>query len=262
MSDKKRIVMTSGGLGSFITLAMVCDEFGKDNVVSLFADTKMEDYDLYRFLNDTHEYLDINLKVISDGRDVWEVFRDVKFIGNSRIDPCSKILKRDLIDKFIKNNYNPDECVIYIGIDSSEKHRLERLQPRKLPYVYESILCNKNKFYTHEAKIKFVENIGIKPPRLYELGFKHNNCGGFCVKAGLKQFKVLLEEMPDRYEWHVQREREVRILNSNARPFLRKVINGKKYYLWLDEYRDYLLSGKLLDDDENNDWGGCGCAIE
>jgi len=34
---------------------------------------------------------------------------------------------------------------------------------------------------------------GIALPRLYGLGFSHNNCGGFCIKAGQANFKLLLE---------------------------------------------------------------------
>ncbi len=35
----------------------------------------------------------------------------------------------------------------------------------------------------------FAKNFGIEPPRLYKMGFKHNNCGGACVKAGISQWK-------------------------------------------------------------------------
>jgi hypothetical protein len=35
---------------------------------------------------------------IADGRHPWEVYRDEKFIGNSLVDPCSRILKREIND--------------------------------------------------------------------------------------------------------------------------------------------------------------------
>jgi len=52
---------------------------------------------------------------------------------------------------------------------------------------------------------------GLAPPRLYELGFSHNNCGGVCVRGGHKHWLHLLKVFPDRYaqaEEHEQRLRE------------------------------------------------------
>ena len=51
---------------------------------------------------------------------------------------------------------------------------------------------------------------GIKPPRLYEMGFAHANCGGFCVKGGHSAFAHLLKHFPDRYEYHSKKEEEMR----------------------------------------------------
>ena len=41
---------------------------------------------------------------------------------------------------------------------------------------------------------------GIKPPRLYEMGFPHNNCGGRCVRQGIKEWIRLKRTMPERFE--------------------------------------------------------------
>ena len=97
---QKFIVSYSGGLGSFFAAKRLVKQHGKDNVAAVFADTKTEDEDLYRFLDESIAYLGIELFTIEDGRDVWQVFEDVRFLGNSRIDPCSRILKRDLIRKW------------------------------------------------------------------------------------------------------------------------------------------------------------------
>ncbi len=51
---------------------------------------------------------------------------------------------------------------------------------------------------------------GIAPPRLYAMGFPHNNCGGFCVKAGQAHFALLLRTMPERYAYHEAKENELR----------------------------------------------------
>lgn len=259
----KHIVMASGGVASFITLNIVRNRHGADNCIALFADTKIEDPDLYRFLDESTAYCGVSLIVIADGRDPWQVFRDVRFIGNTRIDPCSRHLKRDLCDTWITDHYSPDQCIVYVGLDAFEEHRYTRHAERKLPYIYKAPMIDLRIALNNQRKEAYCNQRGIKPPQLYVDGFQHNNCGGFCVKAGLAQFKLLYEKYPERYEWHVQQERLTKQEVPNARPFLRKTIDGRLTYLWLEEYRDqYLIPGTPLVGEEIFEWGGCGCAID
>lgn len=259
---RKHIVMTSGGVGSFMALEMVVKKFGAENVISLFADTKMEDEDLYRFLDDIHDFLGIDMTLICDGRTPWEVFRDVKFIGNSRVDPCSRILKREFMDKWIEERFKPEECICYVGIDWTEKHRIDRLAERKKPYVYKAPLVDELVMVSNDKKMKFCTDRGILPPRLYRLGFSHNNCGGYCVKAGLGQFKMLFEKLPERYLEHEAMEQQLMSENETLRPFLRKVEDGETRYLTMKEYREEYLEGpRQLDLMDEFDLGGCGCAL-
>ena len=56
---------------------------------------------------------------------------------------------------------------------------------------------------------RFAE-LEIDIPRLYKEGFKHNNCGGFCVKAGMGQFAHLYKVNPRRYLEYENKEQEFR----------------------------------------------------
>ena len=85
--NHKHIVMFSGGLGSWRAAKRVAAEYGTANLVLLFADTRMEDPDLYRFLHEAAADVGGELVVIAEGRTPWEVFTDVRFLGNSRVDP-------------------------------------------------------------------------------------------------------------------------------------------------------------------------------
>jgi len=89
----------------------------------------------------------------------------------------------------------------------------------------------------------------------------HDNCSGFCVRSGLAQFKLLYEKRPEVYNKHVEREKQIRIKHPKVRPFLRKTINGKIHYLWLEDYRTMLQNGLTLNRDDKFDFGGCGCII-
>jgi hypothetical protein len=257
----KHIVSFSGGLGSAITADMVCKKYGKDNVTLLFADTLIEDKDLYTFNRDVVELLGCDFVTICEGRTPWQVFNDVKYIGNTRVDPCSKVLKRDFIRKYITSNYKPEDCTIWIGIDCTEEHRLNPVVLRNKPYSYRSILIENDIFLTNEYKFEWLTDNNITVPRMYKMGFSHHNCGGFCVKAGLGQFKKLWEMLPDVYTDNEREEQLAIQKNPNLKHFLRKTINGKLTYISMRDYRINYLEKNLVSEDENNEFGGCGCAL-
>lgn len=54
-------------------------------------------------------------------------------------------------------------------------------------WIVKAPLCDPPYINKNEM-IKNLRLLGIKPPRLYSMGFAHNNCGGFCVKAGKGHF--------------------------------------------------------------------------
>ena len=130
MSTMRHVVSFSGGLGSWATAVLIVEQYGTSDVDLVFNDTKMEDEDLYRFLDETTAHLGIELTVLEDGRDPWEVFKDERFLGNSRLDPCSKILKRNLFRRWLKENHSAETTINYIGIDWSEINRFERARAR------------------------------------------------------------------------------------------------------------------------------------
>jgi len=193
----KHAVMFSGGIGSYVTAKRVVEEFGRDNTLLIFSDTLIEDEDLYRFLAESVEILGAELVHLKEGRDPWQVFFDERFLGNSRVDPCSKILKRQLIRKWIEKNLNPEEDVIYLGIDWSESHRFKKARRYWEPWNVASPLLDPP-LLSKEQMLAILDADGIKRPRLYDMGFPHNNCGGFCIKAGMAHFKLLYERMPER----------------------------------------------------------------
>ena len=131
--------MFSGGVGSWMTARRVAAT-GVTPVL-LFADTRMEDEDLYRFLDEAAADVGGELIKVTEGRTPWEVFFDVRFLGNSRIDPCSRILKRELLRKWVEDNCDPTETVIYIGIDWTESHRFEKAKEPWSPWVIAAPLC-------------------------------------------------------------------------------------------------------------------------
>lgn len=255
----KHIVFYSGGIGSYGAAKRVVEKYGTSDLILFFTDTKMEDKDLYRFLNESASNIGGEFVSIADGRNPWQVFKDVRFLGNSRIDPCSKVLKRDIAKKWIMSNYGPNDCVLYLGIDWTEEHRYLRSKMFWEPYTVQAPLCQKP-FVLKSQLLNDLDQVEIKPPRLYGMGFAHNNCGGFCIKAGQAQFKLLLEKFPKRYAAHEEREREIRSFLNKDVSILRRVKGGVSSNLTLEQLRlEVEIKSKDIDE---NDWGGCGCFMD
>lgn len=254
----KHIVLFSGGLGSYFTTKRILESgVNREDIILLFTDTRVEDEDLYRFLNDATKKLEIPLTNTSDGRTIWEVFKDSRYLGNSRLDPCSRILKRELSRKFIKQ-FKPDECIVYLGFDWTEMNRFEKAQKAWLPYTIKSPMCDKPYVDKEDMKRMIAED-GIELPRLYKMGFAHNNCGGGCVKAGIGHFAMLLDKFPERYaEWE-QHEQEIRDYLGKDVTILRRTKDGVKTRLSLRQLREERQS---LSQMELCDIGGCGCFVK
>lgn len=102
------------------------------------------------------------------------------FCGNSRIASCSKILKSRQARIWLKENYKPDECKLYLGIDWTEIHRKPAIEKNWQPYTVEFPMCEKP-YLTKDKMQEELEKIGIKVPKLYTLGFSHNNCRRFLL---------------------------------------------------------------------------------
>ena len=92
----------SGGLGSGIS-ALIAFEKGVDfNLI--FADTLIEDEDLYRFNSDIARAVGKEIITLTDGRTPWDVFVDKRWIGNSRTAHCSTELKTKPVKAWLDAN--------------------------------------------------------------------------------------------------------------------------------------------------------------
>jgi hypothetical protein len=251
------IVSFSGGMGSFAEAKACVDKFGKENVILLFADTMMEDEDLYRFKDEAVAFLDCELVTLSQGVTPFEVFKKEKFMGNSRVDPCSRVLKRAPLNNWFTETYAPEEAQMHLGIDYSESHRLAGVRERMRPYTYRSTLIEDGRI-VHKG---YSEEYGIRRPRLYDWKLGHNNCGGFCIKAGLGHYKALYEANPERYAEFEAKELDVYEAIGSVHPFLKKTKNKVLRHLTLREYREEFLEKDLVSKEESQEYGGCGCAI-
>jgi len=253
--------MFSGGVGSWAAAKRVAETHGTESLVLLFADTLIEDPDLYRFLPEAAANVGGELVRIAEGRTPWEVFKDVRLIGNTWADPCSKILKRKFIRRWITDHHDPTNTIVYLGIDWTEQHRLEKAIPHWDPWTLRAPLTEPP-YLDKQDVFDWLATEGIELPRLYKLGMPHNNCGGACVKAGKAHFARLLEVLPDVYADWEHKEQEMRDYLGKDVAILRDRRDGVTKPETLKAWRERLEASDQLTLDETLDWGGCGCAVD
>lgn len=254
----QHVVMWSGGITSWATARFVIDRYGRTNTTLLFADTNAEDEDLHRWNHDAAAQLGMNLVRVADPqeRDPLQVFEDRAWIGNTRIAQCSHLLKQDPCRRWLEANCDPASTILYVGLDWSEPHRVPGVVAGWLPWPAEAPLTqppyrDKEQWFV-EARAS-----GLEVPRLYGLGFAHNNCGGACVKGGQAQWTRLLAVFPERYAKVEAFEQRMRSKLGKDVSILRDRTGGQTRPLTLTELRARVESQP----DQLDLWdeGGCGC---
>lgn len=250
------LVQFSTGAGSAEVAWRVVERYGAGSVHLLTADTLVEDEDNWRFAREVVARLGCEWTVLADGRTPMQVGRDARVVPNNRMAVCSRVLKRELLRKHIDAHYDPAATVIHLGFDWTEHHRLDAARPQWAPYRVECVLTEPPYLFKEQMLDLFRER-GITPPRLYEAGFAHANCGGACVRGGQAQWELLLRVNRPRYlEWEGEEEVTRDLLGSDV-SILRDRAGGSTTPLTLRRFREGLDSQPALFD--GDDWGACGC---
>ena len=96
---------------------------------------------------------------------------------------------------------------------------------------------------------------GIDEPALYAQGFPHNNCAGACVRGGQAQWRLLLQQNPERYAQEEAAEERFRQETGKDVAILRDRRGGVTRPLTLKALRE-------REEYDQDDWGGCGCTTD
>jgi hypothetical protein len=255
----RHVVMFSGGVGSAVTALRVAEQHGTDNLILLFADTLVEEADLYRFRDEAAGKIGGELVVVADGRTPFKVFEDRKWLGNSRLAHCSQLLKQEPCRTWIAGECDPDDSTLYVGIDwSEEARRLPRIRDGWAPYRVEAPLCEPP-LLLKEQMLSVVTDLGLEPPLSYAQGFPHANCmAQGCVKGGTAYWRHLLRVRPDVFRATEAQEQEIRGQLGDV-TILTVTRGGERQNLPLVNLREQEEAAPSLLNDE---WGGCGCFTE
>lgn len=241
------VVSIGGGLTSTVFLPeMMLDRYGKKAVTFVMAKLPNEDPDVWKLCHAVEQYYGITIEYIGKNLTPWDVFFKERFLGNSRIDPCSKNLKREVLKEYMKR-FEPAQTKLAVGISWDEVHRMKDITSRWAMIGFDVIapLVTDFRLTREEQQAECEKRFGFVP-RLYKWGFAHNNCGGACIKAGMREWARLLWYLPDVFEWWQEGEELFQATVGNY-TILRETKQGIRYSLPLKTFKLRCLSA----------WTGC-----
>lgn len=177
--EEPRVVCQfSCGAASACATKLAIEQYG-DRVHIINAFVKEEHEDNRRFLADCEKWFGREIVVLRDtkyGASVREVWRRKRFIVNRNGAPCSKALKRDVLNAWM----SPADVVV-LGYTSDEPHRAERYIDANVGRHLVTPLIDAG--MTKRDCLRMIMDAGIELPLRYRQGFKNANCDG-CCKGG------------------------------------------------------------------------------
>lgn len=173
-------VWFSCGAASAVAARLTIDKYGKDRVRVVNSPVIEEHPDNRRFLIDVQAWLGVEIETAinpaypaASAREVWE---KRKFMSSPYGAPCTIELKKEARRHWEDVN-KPSWHVLGFTVD--EKHRHERFvlgeRDNVIPVLIDAGLRKQD-------CMQILREAGIRPPQIYQIGFKSANCVG-CVKA-------------------------------------------------------------------------------
>lgn len=181
------------------------------------------------FCSEFSEKTGIKVKTIINKKfhgDIFEVFLYFKFFKNQYGAPCTLNLKKRL-----RESYQRLDDVQVFGYTIEEQKRADKFIDANIDVYADFILIDKG--ISKKECLEFIQDLGIRLPAMYTLGYKNNNCIG-CVKGGMGYWNKIRVDFPEQFDKMAKAER----LLGYA---LNKDKNGQIYLDELDPNRGHAL---------------------
>ena len=197
-----KVCWLSAGVSSFIAgyLAEDVDHY-------IYIDIKDQHPDSMRFIKDCEKVLDHEIEILRSDRfaDVESVIRKYKFVNGPYGAPCTGMLKKN-VRKHWENEHAGEDITYVWGFDMNETRRAERVRQTMIEFTHEFPLIDKG--ITKADAHGLLDKLGIKRPKMYDLGYMNNNCIG-CVKGGMGYWNKIRKDFPEVFNGRAKLERDI-----------------------------------------------------
>jgi len=227
INDKQPVIAWwSGGIASAITCWLCIQWFGLENVRIVFIDTRNEDPDTYRFLDDCQVWYGKEIETIASKefqtiQDVWYRYKSLNTATGAI---CSTHLKRIVREAFQREN---PYSVQAFGFDTTEVNRAIAMKLNNpetnpiFPLIIEMASKSKLKRYMPTGLFK------IEIPRTYKLGYHNNNCFKTgCVQGGIGYWQKIGREERVKFDTMAMVEHELTDLKGEPVTMLKDQSKG------------------------------------
>ena len=200
----KTIGWFSGGVSSFVSIYLMRKEV--DEI--FFIDINDHHPDTYRFIEDCEKALGKKINILQHDKykSVQEVIEKFRYINGPAGAKCTGELKKKVRLKWEKEQKDVDFFRYIWGYDFKEKHRAKRLLDTSPEYEHCFPLIDNE--LSKEEVHGVLEQLGIKRPAMYDLGYSNNNCIG-CVKGGKGYWNKIRVDFPEKFNLMAMLERKI-----------------------------------------------------
>lgn len=230
MINKKIICWWSGGITSAVACKLALDLFGLDSCKIIMIDTKNEDEDTYRFKKDCEKWYSKSIEIITGIGETYNSIQDVwikhKSLNVATGAICSTQLKRKVREDWQKEN-EFDHQVFGFEFDKKEFNRANGLSINhpKTKAIYPLLMMG----YDKDDCLRVVQEAGIEIPRMYQLGFRNNNCFKTgCVQGGIGYWQKMQKDFPNKFDAMAEIEHKLTNLKGEPVTMLKDQSNESK----------------------------------
>ena len=202
----------SGGVTSAVATKLTLEKYGgREEVDIIFFETGNHHTDNVRFFKDCEKWFGQSITIFEHEKhdDIYSVFRKRKFINSPFGAPCTLVLKKRVRQDWerkvdFKKNYL---CQVFgFEFEPKEVGRAERFE-KEFPYT-KPMFPLIDSYLTKKDCLRILEENGIEPPVMYQLGYANNNCVG-CVKGGMGYWNKIRIDFPEVFDKMAVLEREL-----------------------------------------------------
>lgn len=204
MDKKLKVCWISAGVSSFIAGYLERDTIDK----FIYIDVDDQHPDSMRFIKDCEKVLGKEIEILKSP--YGNVENAARAFGYVRIAvtgfaPCTAWLKKSVRKKWEYEHRDYDITYVW-GMDCNEKHRADNLVETMFEFQHCFPLIERS--LTKAEAHGICNELGVKRPMMYDLGYNNNNCIG-CIKGGMGYWNKIRVDFPEVFESRAKLEREL-----------------------------------------------------
>ena len=175
----------------------------------IYIDIEDQHEDSMRFIHDCEKVIGKEISILrsSKYRNVEECIRSFGWFRNvhNNFYPCTNRLKKE-VRKIWESEHKDYELTYVWGFDAKEKKRAERTTEANPQAKHEFPLIERN--LSKQDVHAMLEDLGIRRPKMYDMGYPNNNCIG-CIRGGMGYWNKIRKDFPEVFESRSRLERRL-----------------------------------------------------